>query len=163
MRVSTWQRQLREEAARTLAVFCVDGRYARYLDEFFESTLQLEGADWLGVPGGAAALAGREAAEGDGEYLWREVDFLVEAHQIEHVILIFHEDCGHYQRVLGSETPAEERAETQRSDAMKVVAEFGERHPSIGVKAYWQRGDDTAVYFDELTQAASPPAEEPPG
>ncbi len=150
VRVSTWQRELREEASRTLAIFCPDGRYARYLDEFFESNLHLEGAHWLAVPGGAASLVGRAVDPRDGDYLWREIGFLVQTHRVDRFVLVFHEDCGHYKRLLGAETREEERASAQCEDAAAVIQEISKRYLGSTTHAYRQRGTDTAVYFDHI-------------
>ncbi|MBP7561403.1 MAG: hypothetical protein KBA64_13065 [Armatimonadetes bacterium] len=150
VRVSTWQRERREEASRTLAIFCSDGRYARYLDEFFESNLRLEGAHWVAVPGGAAPLAGRAVGAGDGDCLWREVDFLVQTYKIDRFVLVFHEDCGHYKRLLGAETSEEERTSTQCADAVAVIREIARRYPDSTTHAYRQHGTDTAIYFEQI-------------
>jgi len=149
-RVSSWQRTFRHEPPPVLALFCVDGRYSRYIDEFLESHLRLEGADWLAVPGGPAALADRSAAEGDADYVWREIEFLVNAHRHTRALLVCHEHCGHYDRVLEHAGSPEERAEAQKADALLAASRLTERFPDLQVEVFWQHADDHAVYFERV-------------
>jgi hypothetical protein len=145
------------DAPRVLAVFCSGGPHTRFVDEFLEGCLRLDGADWLAIPGGPAVLAGRTVDESDETFAWREVAFLVEHHHIAEAVLIFHEDCGHYHRHLGKTYTVELERSLQDADASAVVAGFAERFPGVSVTAYHQFVDDTASYFGPMNLGAELP------
>ena len=79
---------------RILVVACSDGRLQENLDEFLNSR-GIKHYDRLFVPGGPGALAssGYELLRLD--QIRRETKFLVEAHGIEEVFLIFHGAASH--------------------------------------------------------------------
>ena len=154
-RVSTWMRPVREDP-QVLAIFCSGGRYTRYVDEFLEGCLRHEGADWLAVPGGPAVLAGRAVEEVDEAYAWREIEFLVEAHTVREMVLIFHEDCGHYRRHLGTAWTPELEKSLQAGDAAVAATRVSARFPGVQVLAYREFVDDPAVYFEPLAPGPEP-------
>jgi len=74
---------------RVLVVACSDGRLQENLDEFLDSR-GIEHYDRLFVPGGPGALASSGFELLRLDQLRRETRFLVEAHGIEDLFLIFH-------------------------------------------------------------------------
>ena len=72
---------------------CSDGRLQENLDEFLENHLGIVNYDRMYVPGGPGALAdsGDELMRRD--QLRLESAFLIEAHEIRDLILIFHSAC----------------------------------------------------------------------
>jgi hypothetical protein len=75
---------------RVLVVACSDGRLQEATDAFLARDLGVRQYDRLYVPGGGGALS-----SGRGEFLRsyelrRECRFLVEAHQVEQLVLLFH-------------------------------------------------------------------------
>lgn len=98
-----------ERWPETLVVACSDGRLQEELDEFLQRHLASDRYDRLYVPGGAGALAtnGNEVIR--AEQFRTECRFLIEAHGIKRVILMFHgpaqdgpaeATCGDYRRRL---------------------------------------------------------------
>ncbi len=153
-RIATWLRRYEPEFRRVLVLFCCDGRYARYVDEFVEGHLRVEGADWLACPGGPAALGHTRLHDADHDALARHVDFLVEAHGTERIVLILHEDCSYYQAHLGEEYSAEVCREAAVRDGRRAIEYLCATYPEIPVEAYWQSATDTAVLFEALLEAA---------
>jgi hypothetical protein len=109
-------------------VVCSDGRFQEEVDEFLQSHLAISHYDRLYLPGGAGALAvgGAEIARA-GQFR-DESRFLIEAHGIERVVLMFHgpaEDgptealCGDYRRRLPTASPADIRRQ-QELDAEQI-------------------------------------------
>ncbi len=151
-RVSCWQRVFEDVPRGALAVFCSDGRYSRYIDEFLESLLRVDGADWLAVPGGPAALAGTHRDEEDAEVLWRHLDFLVEMNEVRRVILVFHENCRYCLDVLGPDATADEAKRKACADAEEARNRIQRRFPEVAVEAYWHEATDTAVFFRSIPE-----------
>jgi len=151
-RISCWQRVFDDVPRGTVAVFCSDGRYSRYIDEFLESLLRLEGADWLAVPGGPAALAGVHRNEEDAETLWRHIEFLVSRNEVRRVILIFHENCRYYRDTLACGMAPEEARRKASEDAERACTEVRRRFPQVTVEAYWHDATDTAVFFRTIPE-----------
>jgi hypothetical protein len=73
-----------------LVVACSDGRLQEATDAFLAAALGVRHYDRLYVPGGAGGLSssGREFMR--AREVRRECRFLVEAHQVERLILLFH-------------------------------------------------------------------------
>lgn len=88
------------ERIGAVAIYCSDGRYNEQFDEFLHVHLKLPRYDRLVIPGGPAALAGHFAAHRDEEPLVEQLRFLIEAHDLDTVVLIAHQGCGYYRKRL---------------------------------------------------------------
>lgn len=135
----TWQRQRPE----TLVVACSDGRLQKSIDEFLNTNLGVTDYDRLYAPGGPGALG-----KGDGSHktdqLQRELEFLMVAHRINNIVLLFHgadrtgpEDavCAHYKRVLPGATRREIN-QMQHDDAATSLQLIHEIAPRVRVYIY---------------------------
>ncbi|HSJ64862.1 MAG TPA: hypothetical protein VK922_13285 [Gemmatimonadaceae bacterium] len=133
----------RPSRPHVLVVACSDGRLQEATDEFLDRALGVRQYDRLYAPGGAGALAssGRDFMRAQA---WRrECRFLVEAHQVEHLVLLFHGPavdgplaavCADYRRKHPWATAAQlrERQEQDVGDLLERRDEFtGETHVSI--------------------------------
>lgn len=101
---------------RAAAVFCSDGRFATQCEDFLRNGLGIDRSDLVVLPGGPARLAGYEDPAFEENAVLDELAFLIEAHELERVILIQHEDCGFYQHKLG--ISAEELRPLQNNDVL---------------------------------------------
>jgi len=108
---------------RVLVVACSDGRLQEATDEFLERRLGVAHYDRLYVPGGGGALSasGREFMRAHA--LREECRFLVEAHGVERIVLLFHGPaadgpaesmCADYRRKHAWATIAQLRAQQER-------------------------------------------------
>ncbi len=79
------------------AVYCSDGRVCEQYDDFLQNGLHLPRYDRVALPGGPACLAGHSQARIEEAGLLDELKFLVDAHGLEKVVLIQHEDCAFYR------------------------------------------------------------------
>ncbi len=123
------------ERPRVLVIACSDGRLQEAVDEFLAS-LGILRYDRLYVPGGPGALASSGIDYLRSGQLRKECAFLVEAHQIEEAILLFHGPalggpehaiCADYHRKLLVATPEKARAQ-QLADIAEILREsFGWR------------------------------------
>jgi hypothetical protein len=121
----TWNRQ----RPNALVVACSDGRLQENLDEFLTNHLGITRYDRLYAPGGPGALASSGYEYMRSDAFRREFQFLMEAHEIEDVYLIFHgpsedgpEDalCADYRRLFPNHTAAQIR-EDQMKDAADIL------------------------------------------
>jgi hypothetical protein len=78
------------ERPRVLVAACSDGRLQEATDKFLDRALGVRQYDRLYVPGGGGGLASSGAHFLRARELRRECQFLVEAHGVEHLILLFH-------------------------------------------------------------------------
>jgi len=123
-----------DERPRVLIVACSDGRLQTNLDEFLEHDLGIKNYDRLYTPGGGGALATSGLEHTRAEHHRRECRFLIEAHRVEDLYLVFHGPsvdgpeialCADYRRKLTRATPLEIRRQ-QELDAEEVLrAGFG--------------------------------------
>ncbi len=116
---------------RILVVACSDGRLQENLDEFLQSR-GISHYDRLFVPGGPGALAssGYELIRHD--QLRRETQFLISAHGVEELFLIFHgaapdgpeaAACADYKRKLPGHSAAQINA-AQDADVIELLRIF---------------------------------------
>lgn len=104
---------------RAAAVYCSDGRIGEHFDDFLHNGLHLPRYDRVALPGGPGCLAGHIEARLEEEGVIGELKFLVDAHELERVVLIQHQGCAFYQKRLGVEV---ERMEMlQRADLVRAA------------------------------------------
>lgn len=122
---ATW----RIERPHTLVVACSDGRLQVQIDEFLREGLGVQEYDRLYLPGGPGALATSGDEFARSERATAELTFLLDAHQIESVLLLFHGPgpggprgsvCADYARKLRHDDPATVRRQ-QEADAGEVL------------------------------------------
>ncbi len=103
---SAFQSSIRyqDHGVRVAAVYCSDGRFEAQCADFLRHGLGIDRCDLIVVPGGPARLAGYDDPAFADNAVLDELTFLVQAHQLERVILIQHDDCGFYQHKLGIKT-----------------------------------------------------------
>ncbi|MFW6032549.1 MAG: carbonic anhydrase [Phycisphaeraceae bacterium] len=134
-----------------IAVYCSDGRFGQQCDEFLRRQLGLSRVDRLVVPGGAGALVDHDKARLEATGLLDELAFLAEAHRLNHVVLINHQQCGFYLGRPGVE-PGELEALQKRD--LAAAAERVRALPQIErVDAYLACSEDGAVRFAAVETA----------
>ncbi len=114
---------------RVLVVACSDGRLQQNLDEFLTHHLGIQDYDRLYAPGGPGALAGTGLDYLRSSQYREDLEFLLQVHGVEEVLLIFHGPapdgpaealCAGYQRKLPFSSP-EEIHRQQEQDARRVI------------------------------------------
>jgi hypothetical protein len=136
------------ERIHAAAVSCSDGRLGEACDEFLADGLGLPRYDRLAVPGGAACLAGHFAARREGEAATGQLRFLVEAHELERVVLIAHEGCAFYLEQL--RLPQLGLMERQFEDLRKAAATVAAFRRNLLVEAYFAHTGDGSVSFERV-------------
>jgi hypothetical protein len=153
------ERPWNAERPRVLVVACSDGRLQQNVDDFLRNHLGISDYDRLYMPGGPGALAqsGFEFLRADQ---WRrESNFLIGAHQLEEVILIFHAasvdgpieaNCADYHRKLPT-LDARRCREQQDEDADDVLLRVFSAHSHLKLRAFRAEvRDDGKVQFVDL-------------
>lgn len=134
----------------TLVVACSDGRLQEQTDAFLHEELGIGGFDRFYVPGGGGALAssGRDFLR--AQQLRKECAYLIELHEVQRVILIFHGPgdtgppdavCADYRRKLAWASPALIH-DRQRLDAVELVERRSEWAGKAEVEAYFCNIDE---------------------
>jgi len=129
-----WQQQ----RPSALVMACSDGRLQENVDDFLSRSLRITHYDRLYLPGGPGALAVSGLEIMRREQVRRELLFLVTAHEIESVVMVFHgpapdgpaeASCGDYKRRFPGRSPAELRAlqEHDARDIARVIFPPGSR------------------------------------
>lgn len=144
--------------AKMLVVACADGRFTDYVEDFVHNTLGVDEFDCLFVPGGPGSMSDAGAQFMRAEQMRREVRFLMDRHDTEEVVLVWHgpaadgpEDavCGHYRNLCAGKTGIE-IADLQQQDATDLVRNFfAER--KVGVRCFRAEVDAAlSVRFVEM-------------
>lgn len=115
---------------RVLVVACSDGRLQEATDAFLRDALDVHRYDRLYVPGGGGALSPARGEFVRSHELRAECRFLVSAHHVEHLVLLFHgptEDgpaeaiCADYRRLNTSASASQVRA-LQVADVRELLS-----------------------------------------
>ncbi len=127
------------EPPRTLVVCCSDGRFQQEVDDFLNRHLGIARYDRLYLPGGAGALAASGIEFTRAHSLRRECQFLLTAHGIGQVIMLFHGPatdgpdeaiCGDYRRLMPTSS-AKEIRRRQEQDSIEILEERGWKNVAI--------------------------------
>ena len=134
-----------------LALYCSDGRWGEAFDEFCHRHLRIPRYDRWAVPGGPACVA----ASAEDSVLLRaariQLDFLVQAHDLERIVLITHYGCAWYGHRLGR--PPVECLPAQTEDLQAAAATLRSWYPGLRVEAYVAMRNEERVSFHELDVA----------
>jgi hypothetical protein len=135
------------ERIGALALYCSDGRWGDAFDEFCHRHLQIPRYDRLAVPGGPAWIA---ASPEDPALLATRIqfEFLVQAHELERVVLITHYGCAWYGHRL-QQSP-EECLPEQAEDVQAAAAVLQAWHPELSVEAYLAMRKQDSLSFHQL-------------
>ena len=144
---------------RTLVVACSDGRLQVNLDEFLQRRLAVIHYDRLYAPGGPGALASSGIKFLRSDVYQREARFLIEAHEIEEVVLLFHGPaeagpvealCADYRRIFPNWDAGRIRAQ-QDEDLAEIHRKGFGWNRSVHLKAFRAEIEaDDAVRFAEM-------------
>lgn len=132
------------ERPHILVVACSDGRIQEQVDEFLNEMLGISFYDRLYLPGGPGALSPITVEFLRASRMTDELKFLVKAHEIEEVILLYHGPahdgpnesiCADYSRIYSSFT-AEQIRKQQERDTEEILKGPLRGFPSGKVHAY---------------------------
>ena len=128
-----------------LVIACSDGRLQHDLDEFLSHHLGITRYDRVYLPGGPGALTSHGVEFLRSDQFRRECIFLVEAHDIQRVILVFHgpssdgpdeATCADYRRLFPRLTSGEIR-DKQQNDVPEILNYgFGARTRQLEISVY---------------------------
>lgn len=136
--------QWNSDRPHVLVVACSDGRLQEPLDAFLTGALGVSHYDRLYLPGGPGALSGAGMEYMRASRVADELKFLIEAHKIDDVILMYHgpgEDgpeealCADYRRIYPRHDPQRIR-EQQVSDTKEILAGPLRNFPADHVHPY---------------------------
>jgi len=134
----------------TLAITCIDYRYAIANQEFINETLGLkDNYDHISIPGGIYNLVNPETRE----LLFSKFALSVKLHLINRVVIISHKDCGAYG---GSASFGSEIAENENLcvDLRNARALLIEKYPTLEVNLFLEslvkEGDELKVHFEKI-------------
>jgi len=146
----TWDSDL----PRNLVVCCSDGRFQQEVDGFLTGHLGIARYDRLYVPGGAGAMVASGIEFTRAHSLRKECEFLVTAHGIEQIIMLFHGPstdgpdeaiCGDYRRIMPTSS-AKDIRRRQEQDALEILQE--RIWKNVAVRVYrCEVTSDRAVQF----------------
>ena len=132
-----------------LAIYCSDGRYGEQFDDFLHHRLKLPRYDRLAVPGGPACLTGRYGNDNVLAGIRDQIRFLIEAHGLEHVVLIQHHGCAFYAHAR-ADTDAAAMRPDQDHDLKLAKAEVLRMAPGLKVTTAHARLCDNHVSFEPV-------------
>jgi hypothetical protein len=136
------------EHPTSLAMYCSDGRFTQAVEELLQS-LGYERLDTLTIPGGPAHLAPATATASETQLIGDAASFLIVAHHVSHVVLLAHDNCGHYRQRFFGLDPATMR-QKQEEDLKSARQTLINAHPRLEVRAFFAVPHQGHVRFDEV-------------
>jgi hypothetical protein len=146
-----------ENRPHVLVIACSDGRLQENLDDFLQVQLGISRYDRVYTPGGPGALTSHGIEHSRADQFRKECTFLVQAHAIEEVVLIFHGPasdgpevacCADYRRVFPRATMEEIREQQQRDVFAILDYGFGVPQSNLRVSVYrCEATADNAIQF----------------
>lgn len=131
------------------AIYCSDGRVGEHFDDFLFNGLRLPRYDRVALPGGPACLAGHAEAHAELTGVADELRFLVDAHELDRIILIQHAGCAFYRVRL--QIDDDEALEAQQRLDLLTAAQRVREMTGIGeVEAYFARPAQDRVGFERI-------------
>ncbi len=127
------------------AVYCSDGRVCEQYDDFLKNGLNLPRYDRVALPGGPACLAGYTAARLEEAGVLDELKFLVDAHGLQRIVLIQHEDCAFYKSHL--QVREQSLEQLQKADLVRAAHMIRHVIKMDNVEGYFAKRTETGVTF----------------
>lgn len=102
-----------------LVVSCIDFRFQKYIRKWLDDNFGEKTFDYVGYAGGVKDL----------DTVMKQLDISVRLHDIKHVVLMNHENCGAY----GEESTPERHA----ADLLKAKQAIEEKYPHLKVDLFY--------------------------
>ncbi|OGL73684.1 hypothetical protein A3F28_01235 [Candidatus Uhrbacteria bacterium RIFCSPHIGHO2_12_FULL_57_11] len=132
----------------TLVLHCIDFRFGKTIKEYLEGKGLLGDADIVAVAGGAKNIADPKFPS-DTEFLLRQIDTSKQLHDIHHVVLMNHTDCGAYGGRAAFPDAAAERARLC-ADLRKAALVIQTYNPRLEVSLSLAVIDGETVRIEEI-------------
>ena len=133
------------ERIHAVAFYCSDGRWGEAFDEFCHESLKLPRYDRFAVPGGPLWVVMRDASLIIPQAAARDqLQFLVEAHELDRILIFGHYGCAYYAKLLGK--GPEECLSAQESD-LQVAARMLHGWFGIDVEAFMAMRTGERLWF----------------
>ena len=133
---------LRETNTEVLAVHCSDYRFQAGYQEFLNNKLNLDGNyDLLVIPGGPQCLTLVEYLPKFSWSGWKWVRFLADAHELQRLILIQHQDCQWYKSIPLHLHSSPEPRRRQEQDLRRAQAALAKERPGLSIELYYAGWD----------------------
>lgn len=102
-----------------LVVSCIDFRFQKYIRQWLDENFGDKTYDYVGYAGGTKEL----------ETFMKQLDISVQLHNIKHVVLMHHEECGAYGE---ASTP-----ERHASDLLKAKDIIHKKYPHLKIDLFY--------------------------
>jgi hypothetical protein len=136
------------ERIHAAAIYWSDGRLGEHFDDFLTTGLKLPRYDRVALPGGPGTLAAHPETKLEHDAVADELNFLVEVHRIERVVLIQHQNCAFY---TGRLKLSGFHVESHQRDDLARAADFVREITKVPhIDAYFARDIGGRVRFEPV-------------
>jgi hypothetical protein len=137
------------ERIGVLALYCSDGRWGEAFDEFCHKHLQIPRYDRWALPGGPAWLVPPPGGEVSAA-VREQLDFLVQVHELDQIVLITHYGCAYYGQRL--QRSPQDCLATQINDIWTAAALLRSWYPDVHVVTYLAMRMGNCLSFHRLDE-----------
>lgn len=136
------------ERIHAAAIYCSDGRVGEHFDDFVQNGLNLPRYDRIALPGGPACLAGYSQARLAERGVIDELKFLVDAHELDRIILIQHGGCAFYGQRLTVRRESTEQL--QKADLARAAYSVRHAIEMTNIEGYFARPGPEGITFEKV-------------
>ncbi len=123
-----------------IVIHCMDFRLVDKTNSFLKENYGTDNYDLISVAGSSKVIA-----EGNGDYLLKQIKISHDLHESRKVVLIHHSDCGAY-----SIEDKDQEKEKQFADMEKSKMIIKERFPDMEVGKIWAEILEDNIIFNKI-------------
>lgn len=136
-------------STEALVIHCSSAPYQAEMHDFLAQGLRLRKYSLIAVPGGAQALTLVEFLPKFAWAGWRWTKFLVDLDKPQRLVLLGHQDCLWYTRMLPSRGTATVK-ERVIADLHKARHALAERFPGSTIETYYAGHAGNEAFFERV-------------
>jgi len=123
-----------------IVIHCMDFRLIAETNDFLKTNYGVHNYDLISVAGSSKVIA-----EGNGDYLLKQIGISHNLHESKKVILIHHSDCGAYQIKDTEEEKIKQFEDMEKSK--KIILDL---FPSMEVDSVWVEILQDSIIFNRI-------------
>lgn len=114
-----------------LVITCIDWRFWPAIFRFVKERLKIKNFDVLTLPGSSYNFKTKRKKQ-----VLSDIALSFKLHQIKHVLIFNHKDCGAYaeSRAFGNQ---DKEIKAHSNDLKRASREIKKKFPALGVELYW--------------------------
>ena len=133
----------------TMVVYCADPRFQTAFKKFVTEELRINNYAPIVMGGGIHPFGSQKAQSINFESLWDQISFFIKAAKLKQLILINHEDCKWYNRLIDL-YPDADLPVKEKEDLITTMDRVHQDFPDIKIRTFWAGLTNDKIYYTEV-------------